>query len=106
MRRFASREARGQRGSPEMARIAEYANMGFRDEIGLMPAKNRPHKCPNDPGAVKNRHWGESGSPNGPKWGAETAKIAKNCEKWPKTTSLANAANGDGEVARAFPDLL
>ena len=51
--RFASRAARGQRGIRELAKIAEYVNMGLRGEVGILPAKNRPQMPKNGRGTVK-----------------------------------------------------
>ena len=93
-------------GIREMARIEEYANMGLRGEIGMLTVKNRPHKCPNGPGTVKNDIGGSLEAQTGRNGGQKlrnSRKIAKNGRK---TTNLANDANRDGEVARAFPDLL
>lgn len=101
MRRFASQEARGQRGIRELAKIAEYANMGFRDEIGMLPARNRPQNAKKWSWNREKPTLGASGSQNGPKWGGEgTAKIAKIAKNGRKPTNLASGANGGG-VGRA-----
>ena len=87
----------GNLGNGKDCRICEH---GLQGQSWYVAGKNRPHKCPNGPGAVKT-DIGGIWKPKRAEMGAGTAKIAKNAKIRRKTANLTNGTNGEVKSDRA-----